>query len=445
MATFMDTNGRLNYSYVTRLIGVIGYLFLPQACGTDTPVNAAAIGTAGITSTVGITGTAGRGSVDAGVKDRNVTDGRIAEVSAVDSGVANSPAADATIAPIADASVEDSHMTDASVVADTGVADGSAVTLDSAADAVDDASIPKDCPAKSLSAGEHTFTIESANGITYKYYLVVPKSYKPNIPTPVVVVWHALSSDPDEARSVINLDENGEKNGVINVFPESADKLWDVGSCCRDQATMFDAVNAARDELVFAKELVADVESKVCVDRKRIYTHGFSNGGMMSQMLACKAADIFAAAAPTASTLTIPQDECKPTRPISIFMINGTADALVGYDATAFAEGITVPETFKMWSTLNKCTGEPVETLNKGQATCETYNKCAAGVVVTMCTVQDMGHCLPGMKTESDTSCGTRNANLLTILPIDIQLGAPNNDIDGIQMTYDFLLKYAMP
>jgi len=97
---------------------------------------------------------------------------------------------------------------------------------------------------------------------------------------------------------------------------------------------------------------IIDVETKVCADRERVYSHGFPNGGTMTQMLACKAADIFAAAVPAASTLTISQHECKPSRPISVMMINGTADSLVGYDQTAFAGGITVPNTYVIWATL---------------------------------------------------------------------------------------------
>jgi polyhydroxybutyrate depolymerase len=174
----------------------------------------------------------------------------------------------------------------------------------------------------------------------------------------------------------------------------------------------------------------------VCVDTHRIYTSGFSNGGMISQLLACKMADVFAAAAPMGSTMTIPADQCQPSRPIPILMINGTSDPLVGYTSTSFAGGIPVPQAFAKWAALDMCTGMPSNTLTMGKASCSTYAQCAAGTQVTLCSVTGMGHCVPGMKAESATNCLTKSG---------IPLGMPNNDINGIQMTADFLAKYTLP
>jgi polyhydroxybutyrate depolymerase len=167
----------------------------------------------------------------------------------------------------------------------------------------------------------------------------------------------------------------------------------------------------------------------------------------MSQMLACKQADVFAAAAVAGSTLTIAdsltaaESACTPSRPIPIFMINGTADPLVGYTAVAFSGGLTVTDDYTLWTTVDKCTGSPEQTLQKGQITCKTYNKCGDNVEVTQCVAEGMGHCMPGMKTESDTNCLTKVA--YDVLPI--QLGAPNNDIDGVQMSFDFLKRWSLP
>ena len=289
-----------------------------------------------------------------------------------------------------------------------------------------------DCPGITpLAVGDHSYTIMSANGLTYQYILTIPKSIVLGKKAPVNIVWHALSSSPEEARSLTPIDAVSEAAKTITVFPRSPDMSWDAGSCCTT------IVNGKRrDETVFAKELIKDFESKVCVDTHRVYTSGFSNGGMLSQMLACKMADVFAAAAPMGSTLTIPADQCTPSRPIPIFMINGTADPLVGYTATAFAGGIPVPQAFQKWSALDMCTGMPMTTLQKGKATCSTYSQCAVGTQVTLCSVEGMGHCVPGMKTESATNCLTKSG---------IPLGMPNNDIDGIQMSADFLAKYTLP
>jgi polyhydroxybutyrate depolymerase len=191
-----------------------------------------------------------------------------------------------------------------------------------------------------------------------------------------------------------------------------------------------------RDETVFVRELLKDVESKVCVDNRRVYTAGFSNGGMLSQMLACKMADVFAAAAPMASTLTIPPGECTPSRPIPIYMINGTADPLVGYSVTSLSGGLPVQSSFTTWADRDGCTDAAQTTLQRGKATCQTHAQCGGGSEVTLCSVEGMGHCMPGMKKESPTNCFTKNL---------ILLGMPNDDIDGIDLSAEFLLRHTLP
>jgi len=336
---------------------------------------------------------------------------------------------DASVTTIEDSQVKDTSVADSNPDGDI-------------TDVTQDAGLPPGCPEQSLDIGEQNFTINSANGITYTYIIVVPKSYRPNVATPVTIVWHALSSDPAELRSLNDYDGIAERLGFILVYPISPDKSWSVGSCCNTIVG-----GQTRDETVFAKELIADVKSKVCVDAKRIYTMGFSNGGMMSQMLACTQSDVFAAAAVAGSTLTIAnsltaaQSACAPSRPIPIFMINGTADPLVGYTAVSFSGGITVMDDYTLWTTANRCTDPPEQSLQKGQVTCNTYTNCEDDVEVTQCVAGGMGHCMPGMIIESDTNCLTKVA--LDLLPIP--LGAPNNDIDGVQMSFDFLKRWSLP
>lgn len=67
-----------------------------------------------------------------------------------------------------------------------------------------------------------------------------------------------------------------------------------------------------------------------------------SNGGFMSHMIGCEAADMFAAVAPVAGKVGIPN--CQPSRPMPVMAFHGTADPLVGYDTGALS-GETPPAT----------------------------------------------------------------------------------------------------
>ncbi|MFM2418672.1 MAG: hypothetical protein RL385_3395 [Pseudomonadota bacterium] len=348
------------------------------------------------------------------------------------------PVVDAASTPPASDASAVSPQPDAgsSVDASTTGADAGVATDAGAVGAPEGGAAALACTGTPLSVGDHEYTIASKNGQKYSYILSIPSTVDPTQRAPVIVHWHALSSDPEEARKVTSIDAKGAAAKAIVVFPRSPDKSWDVGECCTTVVG-----GTRRDEEVFARELIKDVVAKACVDERRIYTNGFSNGGMISQMLACKMPDVFAAAAPLGSTLTSPKAECKPTRPVPIFMLNGTADPLVGYNSPGTSGGISVPEDVKFWATTNGCTGEPETFLSKGKVKCTRYTHCAAGVEVAHCAVDGMGHCVPGMKTESSSNCMTKTA--FGLLPI--QLGMPNDDVDALQMDMDFLLRFTLP
>jgi polyhydroxybutyrate depolymerase len=278
--------------------------------------------------------------------------------------------------------------------------------------------------------------LASANGVDYAYRVVVPRTYDPRVPAALVVNWHALTSSPAETRALTHIDQAGEEANVVMVYPQSPDKSWDVGTCCTEIEG-----GKRRDEVVFVRELLADVQLKLCIDSKRIYASGFSNGAMLSHMLACRMSDVFAAVVPMSGTLTIPEADCKPTRPIPILMINGTEDPLVGYNASSLSGGLPVRDAFAFWAHENQCTGAPEPSFIHGDASCQTYTHCKAGAAVTLCTIKGMGHCIAGMKVESASNCLTKVAFGL----IPIQLGPPNDDIDAIDMSFHFFERRILP
>jgi polyhydroxybutyrate depolymerase len=145
--------------------------------------------------------------------------------------------------------------------------------------------------------------------------------------------------------------------------------------------------------------MVEKIKSQACIDVKRIYSVGYSNGGGMSHYLACKHADVFAAVSPAAFDL-FEEVECKPSRPITVISFRGTADNIVFYNAHESVPPTGYPldpinflgaeGTFKKWAELNGCTGEPVD--NVAGSGCQTYTQCKEGVEVTLCTAVGGAH-----------------------------------------------------
>ena len=92
---------------------------------------------------------------------------------------------------------------------------------------------------------------------------------------------------------------------------------WNVGPCCV----------ADVDDVAFARALVAQIEAIACIDPDRVYAVGVLTGGGMAHYVACRAADVFAAAAPAAFDLLAENvDDCIPPRPITVISFRGTAD-----------------------------------------------------------------------------------------------------------------------
>ncbi|HMI82703.1 MAG TPA: PHB depolymerase family esterase [Polyangiaceae bacterium] len=244
------------------------------------------------------------------------------------------------------------------------------------------------CEASTLVTG--TFNLMHA-GVPYGYVVHVPPSYDGTKRTPLVLNWHPYGSTALEEVLFTGTDAVSDENGFIVVYPNSPDKSWAAGRCC----TNFDGGMPDRDDVGFARALVAEISNKACIDSKRVYAMGMSNGGFMSHRLACEAADVFAAIVPVASTMGVA--DCRPSRPISVMHHHGTGDLTVGYDtAELSAEGVSVPEMMKLWGARNGCTKGPDTTFQMGTVTCQTWSGCTAGVLVTLCTAEGSGHCWPG-------------------------------------------------
>jgi len=146
------------------------------------------------------------------------------------------------------------------------------------------------------------------------------------------------------------------------------------------------------DDLGFAKGMVAAIVSQACIDTKRVYATGFSMGGGMSHFLACNAADIFAATAPSSFDLLVPDEEpCTPSRPISVLTYRGTADTTVPYAGGKGPSGkvtfLGAQGSFQRWASIDGCTA-PTTT----DGDCTYYKTCSAGVEVGLCVKQGGGH-----------------------------------------------------
>jgi len=239
------------------------------------------------------------------------------------------------------------------------------------------------CTAGALAAGNTTKTIQ-VGGVSRSYIMHVPASYTGTKPVPLVLDFHGLGGTGSQEQSASGYQKIADQEGFLILFPNGIDNAWNIGPCCTNSRDV--------DDLGFAKAMVTATTAQACIDPKHIYATGISMGGGMSHYLACNAADVFAAVAPAAFDLLVPDEEpCAPSRPISVLTFRGSADTVVPYAGGQGSSGritfLGAQASFQRWVGLDGCTAP---TTVDGE--CTYYKTCSASVEVGLCVKQGGGH-----------------------------------------------------
>ena len=236
------------------------------------------------------------------------------------------------------------------------------------------------CGNSTIASGNSTAML-THDGRAREYMIHVPSSYSGSAPVPFVIDIHGLTSSDSAQAGLSGWRAKSDEVGFIVVHPQGLGNSWNGGDLCCGSSQ-----SSGVDDEGFMRAIVTKISEQACINMKRVYATGLSNGGAMSHLLACNAADVFAATAPISmGNGTRP---CTPSRPISVIMYRGTTDTLVRYNGGAFPSAMA---DFEQWKTLNGCTGSAT----KIHGVCEHFppSQCQGGVEVTQCTL-NAGHVL---------------------------------------------------
>ena len=154
------------------------------------------------------------------------------------------------------------------------------------------------------------------DGRERSYHLFIPGGF-PETPAPLVVDLHPALSTPDDQEALSGMRVKAATEGFIVAQPAGQFRTWDI-------------ITGNGQDVAFIRAVVADVASRTPIDADRIYATGMSNGGGLTDQLACTAADVFAAVAPVAGWY-VPSVECADDAVIPVMAFHGTADLVVPY------------------------------------------------------------------------------------------------------------------
>jgi polyhydroxybutyrate depolymerase len=167
--------------------------------------------------------------------------------------------------------------------------------------------------------------------------------------------------------------------------------------------------------------IVALTGPAACGDPARVGVTGVSNGGGMVALLACRAADLLAAAAPVAGGYsTLP--DCAPRRPLPILEIHGLRDEVVPYGGKPPSHAGAVGAYIDGWRARDRCSAAPV-TGTPAPRVLELRWTCADGRMVVHDRVYDAEHGWPGEDSLRPFSSTVRTWRFLSSFRDELRSG----------------------
>ena len=161
-------------------------------------------------------------------------------------------------------------------------------------------SMPHATTATSPHAGRTvTATIQRSEGMR-TYHVYIPANLSTTRPPGLVVYFHGWQDTCDSLGGSCGSDlcgwpDEAEKKGTfLFAYPCGLGGLvskgsWNAGTCCGPSGGHSDGYKGGPDDLGFVNAMIGDIASSTgeTIDMTRLYAAGFSNGGMLAQVIGC--------------------------------------------------------------------------------------------------------------------------------------------------------------
>ncbi len=250
----------------------------------------------------------------------------------------------------------------------------------------------------------------------------------------MVLCLHGYTNNANFQMGYSGFNDVADEHGFMVVYPQGLpDELginhWNADLDPED-------VN----DLGFIETLLDELIANNDADPSRLYSCGFSNGGIMSYTMACEITDRLAAVASVSGTMITDNfDVCTPSRAFPVMHVHGNSDLIVPYNGggisedTGFGALKSVDETIEFWTTTNANCGTNNSsnlpntsvldfcTVNK-----TVYSNCDNDIECWKYEINGGGHSWPGA------------------FPL-VVVGNTNQDIEASAEIWDFFSMYTLP
>lgn len=241
------------------------------------------------------------------------------------------------------------------------------------------------CDAVEIQKGRRIESTLQLDGGARQFIVDVPDSVRAQTPAPLLLDFHGFGHSGAGVWNVSGFRPLAERAGFITVYPSGLNVTLTLrGQPMTGPGWQMDAIAGNRD-IAFVRALLDDLERRYCIDRRRIYATGFSNGAFFSQLLACAMPERIAAVAPVSGGAL--RTACEPTRPVPILIQHGSQDDLLAPELAHAARDA--------WRKIDGCSGDPT---HRDGPTCERW-QCRDNTAVVYCE-EPYAHRWPPQATE---------------------------------------------
>jgi polyhydroxybutyrate depolymerase len=271
----------------------------------------------------------------------------------------------------------------------------------------------------------------TVDGTDREYLLSVPTDYSPKRPAPLIFDFHGLGSDMHEQATYSRLDEQAGARGYVVITPDGQGEPTQRWSLVR--------AAGANPDVAFVQAMLTATNRALCIDARRVYATGISNGAMFSTVLACALPGRLAAIAPVAGVNAT--KVCDPgTPPVSVLAFHGTADPIVPYQGGDYFSGAAaartpgrpqaqpVDDAIAAWAAFDGCGTPPTTRFVADDVQRVAFPKCPKDGTVELYRVVGGGHTWPGSPAVRTSRLGSTTASIdATSLMLDFFAAHPRH------------------